>query len=89
MDPREAERFEEGIETEVQNAEGEAPKENSDNADLGTHGSGASQGGFGSSSLQECLDRIKQNRFDAPAPCHSGVKIEDSSNPPHCDKNRQ
>ena len=53
-----------------------------DNADLGTHGSGASHGGFGSSSLQECLDRINQNRVDAPAPCHSGVKIEDSSNPP-------
>ena len=50
--------------------------------DLGTHGSGVSHGGFGRSSLQECLDRLNQARADAPAPCHSGVENEDSSNPP-------
>ena len=43
---------------------------------------GSPHGGFGSLSLQECLDRLNQTRVDAPAPCHSGVKIEDSSNPP-------
>ena len=84
VDPREAERFKEGIEPEFQDVEEEVPKDTNDNADLGTHGSRASHGGFGSSSLQECLDRLNQTRVDAPAPCHSGVKIEDSSNPPQC-----
>ena len=50
--------------------------------DLGIHGSGVSHGGFGRSSLQKCLDRLNQARVDAPAPCHSGVEHEDSSNPP-------
>ena len=50
--------------------------------DLGTHGPGVSHGGFGRSSLQECLDRLNQAGLDAPAPCHSGVENEDSSNPP-------
>ena len=84
MDPREVERFEEGIEPEFQDVEQEISKDTTDNADQGTHGPGASHGGFGSSSLQECLDmdRLNLTRVDAPAPCHSGVKIEDSSNPP-------
>ena len=76
VDPREAERFEEGIEPEFQDAEEEVPKENSDNADVGTHGSGASHGEFGSSSLQECLDGTNQSRVDAPAPCHSGLRVK-------------
>ena len=83
VDPREAQRFEEGIEPELQDAEEEVPKDTNDNAGLGTHGSGVSHGGFGSSSLQECLDRLNQTRVEAPVPCHSGVKSEDSSNPPH------
>ena len=44
VDPREAERFEEGIEPEFQDAEEEVPKENDDEADVGIHGSGASHG---------------------------------------------
>ena len=44
--------------------------------------SGVSHGGFGSLSLQECLDRLNQTRVDAPATCHSGVGIEDSPKPP-------
>ena len=37
------------------------------NLDLGAHGPGVSHGGFGRSSLQECLDRLNQTRVDAPA----------------------
>ena len=40
-----------------------------------------SHGGFGRSSLQECLDRLSQAKIDAPATCHSGVD-RDASNPP-------
>ena len=71
----EAERFEEGIEPEFQDAEEEVPKDTNNNADLGTHGSGVSYGGFGSSSLQECLDRLNQTRVEAPAPCHCAATL--------------
>ena len=40
VDPREAERFEEGIEPEFQDVEDEISKDTTDNADQGTHGSG-------------------------------------------------
>ena len=70
VDPREAERFEEGVEPEFQDVEEELPLEVS----------GVSHGGFGRFSLQECLDRLNRARVDAPAPCHSGVA--NSSNPP-------
>ena len=70
VDPREAERFEEGVEPEFQDVEEELPKE------IEAHG------GFGRSSLQGCLDRLNQAKVDALAPCHSGVASEYSSNPP-------
>ena len=76
VDPREAERFEEGVEPEFQDIEGEPPHDVEPKADAGTHGSGVSHGGFGRSSLQECLDRLNQARVDAPAPCHSGLRME-------------
>ena len=82
VDPGEAARFEEGVDPEFQDVEEELPKEVEAKLDLGTHGSGVSHGGFGRSSLQECLDKLNQARVDAPAPCHSGVEKEDSSNPP-------
>ena len=87
VDPREAERFEEGVEPEFQDVEEELPKEAEAKSDLGTHGSGVSRGSFGRSSLQACLDRLNQARVDAPAPCHSGVENDDSSNPPHFREN--
>ena len=80
MDSREAERFEEGIEPEFQ--EEELQKVPGDKPDSG-HVSGASHGGYGSSSLQECLDRLNQARNDTLAPCHSRVVNVESSNPPH------
>ena len=74
VDPREAERFEEGVEPEFQDVEEELPKEMETKLDLGTHGSRVSHGGFGRSSLQECLDRLNQARV--------GVAHKDSANPP-------
>ena len=82
VEPREAERFEEGIEPEFQDAEETATRENSDGADARTHESGAFHGGFGSATLRECLDRMNQSSTGVPATCHSGAKIERSSSPP-------
>ena len=75
VDLREAERFEEGIEPEFQDIAKETPKVPGDRPASG-HVSGASHGGYGSSSLQECLDRLNQARIDTPAPCHSRVTTE-------------
>ena len=83
VDPREAERFEEGVELEVQDVEEELPRESEARSEVKTHGSGVSHRGFGSSSLQECLDRLNQTRVDVPATCHSGVGIETSPKLPH------
>ena len=81
VDLREAERFEEGIEPEFQDIEEELPKVPGDKPHSG-HVSGASPGGYGSSSLQECLDMLNQARSNTPAPCHSKATNEESSNPP-------
>ena len=82
MEQREAERFEEEVEPEFQDAEEYAIKEENDGIETRTHESGAFHGGFGSASLKKCLDRIEQHGIDAPAPCHPGVKIERMPNPP-------
>ena len=76
MEQREAERFEEGVEPEFQDIEEGAIREENDGTDTMTHESGVFHGGFGSATLRECLDRMNQRGIDAPAPCHSGVKIE-------------
>ena len=81
MDSREPEKFEEGIEPELQDAEEESPKAPRDKPDSG-HVPGASHAGYGSASLQECLDILNQARSNAPAPCHSSVEIDETSNPP-------
>ena len=80
VDPREAERFEEGVEPEFQDVEEGLSQEVETNPDVGVRVPGVFHGGFGRSSLQECLDKLNQAKVDAPAPCHS----ENPSNPPHC-----
>ena len=40
-----------------------------------------SHGGCGSSSLRECIELLNNTRHEAPAPCHSGVKLENETNP--------
>ena len=81
VDSREAERFEEGIGPEFHDVEEEPPKEPGEKSGIG-HVSSFSHGGYGSSSLQECLDRLNQATNITPVPCHSGVATEKSSNPP-------
>ena len=73
VEPREAERFEEGIEPEFQDAEEVETGETGEKIETEVHESGAFHGGFGSATLQECLDRINHSRTDAT--CHSGVKM--------------
>ena len=81
VEPREAERFEEGIEPEFQDAEEVRTGETGEGLETETR-VGVFHGGIGSATLQERLDRINQSRTDAPATCHSGVKVEDSPNTP-------
>ena len=67
VEPREAERFEEGIELEFQDAEEGETGETGEGLETRTHESGAFRGGFGSATfLKKCLDRINQSRTDAP-----------------------
>ena len=77
VEPREAERFEEGIEPEFQDAE----EHKIEDSETGDRVSGV-WGDLAVLLLQECLDRINQSRTDAPATCHSGVGVEDPPSPP-------
>ena len=85
MDPRDAERFEEGNDSDFQDAEESATRETSNPGDRSedARGPGEIHGGFGSATLQECIDRIRQHITAAPATLHSGVGTERSANPPH------
>ena len=38
-----------------------------------------SHGGCGSSSLRECIELLNNTVRKAPAPCHSGVKLENET----------
>ena len=57
VEQRDAERLEEGVEPEFQDAEEGAIREENDGTDIRTHESGVVHGGFGSATLRECLDR--------------------------------
>ena len=78
---REAERFEEGIGPEFHDVEEEPPKKPGEKSNSG-HVSTSSHGGCGSSSLQECLDRLNRATSNTLALCHSGATTERLSNPP-------
>ena len=67
---REAERFEEGIDSEFQDAEEVTTGEIGEVIESENHGPGEIHGGFGSATLRECLNRINQSRTDAPAALH-------------------
>ena len=61
VDPREAARFEEGVEPEFQDAVEEAPKVSDnipENRPDTEHRSSDSHGGYGSAPLQECLNML-------------------------------
>ena len=81
VDSREAERFEEGLESEFHDVAEESPDITTNKPDSG-HVSCFSHGDYGSSSLQECLDLLNQAKSNSPAPCHSRVEIGKTSNPP-------
>ena len=80
MDPREAERFEEGLDSECHDAtEGPLDAERPDP----THVPCFSHGSCGSSSLRECIELLNQTKSNSPATLHSGVKTEKLSDPLH------
>ena len=71
VDPREAERFEEGLDLEYYDASENPPvQEPSDTM----HKSVFSHGGCGSSSLRECIELLSNTERNTPATLHSGVK---------------
>ena len=80
VDSREAERFEEGWESEFHDVAEEPPEFPASKPDSG-HASCSAHGGYGSSSLQECLNLLSQARNNSPAPCHSRVEFCKTSNP--------
>ena len=77
VDPREAERFEEGLDSECHDATEEPPDTNRPEPE---HMPCFSHGGCGSSSLRECIELLNQTRSTSPAALHSGVKTEKSFN---------
>ena len=78
MDPREAERFEEGLDLEYRDASENPPVPETPEP---THMPSFSHGGCGSSSQRECIELLNNTRRNAPATLHSGVKEEKLSDP--------
>ena len=78
VDPGEAERFEEGLDSEYHDAT-EEPSDTS--RPEPEHMPCFSHGGCGSSSLRECIESLNQTRSNSPATLRSGVKTEKSSDP--------
>ena len=84
VEPRDAERFEEGNDSDFQDAEEVTTKETDidDRIEIEERGPGEMHGRFGSATLRECLDRINQGRIVALATLHSGEGTEKSADPP-------
>ena len=74
VDPREAERFEEGLDLEYHDASEDPPRQNESET-------GASHGGCGSSSLRECIELLNTNIRNAPATLHSGIESREFTDP--------
>ena len=78
VDPREAERFEEGLDLEhhdtLENPQIPGTPEP-------THMPSFSHGDCGSSSLRECIELLNNTKRNTPATLHSGVKDEKTSDP--------
>ena len=71
VDPREAERFEEGLDLEYHDASEDPPIPETPEP---TRVPSFSHGGCGSSSLRECIELLNKTRSNSPATHHSGVK---------------
>ena len=78
--PREAERFEEGLDLEYHDASENPSVPETPNP---VHTSAFSHGGCGSSSFRECIKLLNNTGRNAPATLHSGVKKGRTSDPQH------
>ena len=74
-DPREAERFEEGLDLEYHDA--------SENPPVQEPSDSMRKSGCGSSSLRECIELLNNTERNTPVALHSGVKKEKTSDPQH------
>ena len=82
VDSTEAERFEEGLDSEFYDPTEESPDMPTNMSNLG-HGPCCSHGGCGSASLQKCFNLLSNAECNSPAPCHSGVKSDKIPDPQH------
>ena len=86
MEPQESERFEEGNDADLQDAEETAhsrePLETHHSSITETIGSGEFHGGCGSASLRECIEIALQQESATPATLHSGEGLGNMTNPP-------
>ena len=84
MEPQESERFEEGSDSEFQNAEEPTTRETETHNSTITEtlGSGEFHGRYGSASLRECIERALQQDTATPATLHSGRGLGAMTNPP-------
>ena len=85
LESREAERFEEGSDSDFQDAEETAIRgtDTGEKDQSETLGPGEIHGLFGSATLRECVERALQQGTVAPATCHYGEGSEKSTNPSH------
>ena len=79
VDPKVADRLEEGLDSEYHDATEDPGEQNTPDVKCAAD---SSHGGCGSSSLRECLNLLDYNRRNSPAPCHSGVTSSKKVDPP-------
>ena len=83
VEPRDAETFEEGDDSDFQDAEETATSEKTESE---ARGPGETHGGIGSATLRACIEiereRARQQSTVTPAALHSGEGTEKSAEPP-------
>ena len=91
VEPRDAEKFEEGSDSDFQDAVEVTTRETDtgDRTESEARGPGEIHGGFGSATLRECIERSRQCGTAAPATLHSGEGTEKSADPPQFSTQKQ
>ena len=85
VEARDAERFEEGNDSEFQDVEEVTTRETDtgDRTESEARGLGEIHGILGSATLRECIEMIRQCGTAAPVALHCGEGTEKSADPPH------
>ena len=78
VDPREAERFEEGLDLEYHDASEDPPPHDKPET---AQGPSSLHGGCGSSSLRECIELLNNTIRNTPATLHFGIENSELTGP--------